>query len=594
MKRVRCRWPYTPWECSCCGASVEGRAPSSALAGLACDDCLDAGRKGEPFIALTVGPARPVRRLEDRPIVGVSMGASEGVTEAGDLFDLAGLVDRVRERKPGECGFGSELPDRLPPAIIVTDHALDLLAFLDASRASRSPFWQYQVKVRAGGAWRPEARSKRVFLTPLPVRFGYASRRGRKTRATGRSHWFLLIQPSAFCEVPDGWGPLTSLDLLRFGMDLREWANRQRVPVLQAVSAYGVRLLRDSRFAGGNEGGWRRKIPAATNRRLRAFLPGNHYQLLGRREHTYSTVHKYDQAGAHHYAALTSQFPHPDSFRVDGWFRRPEPIPGTLFDQRGPIRVNTQKWGELTRNPGLFIIGVSVPELVAADNLEIPALRRPGQRWQILTSVELEHARQVPGVRLLDIWACWTSPDQDDRLPEYALWAGQQLAGSTDRRRRWLKPLLLVAYGMLAVRPGRFRTAWRWCARPDGAVGWQTRYGHLTGYERIGSTERESPVANVAWRAIIESKVRLQSLQFARELRSTGMRPIAVYADAVFATGRQPNGPLLPPWRYEGMIHDLIFESPGRYRSVEETRLPGVPRARDRLIAHNHRRRAHA
>lgn len=519
--------------------------------------------------------------LEDRPLVAVSMARGQAALEGGEVFELPGLVDRLREYAPGERGTAGRT-EPLPPAIVLTDNALDLLGFLDQSTCAKSPFWQWQVSIRSTGAWRPEARSHgRQFLQATPRRFGYASRVGGHRRPTGRSRWYLMLDPHQFCELPGGWGALELTDLLRFGLELREWTNRVRLPLLQSVSSYGGRLLRDARFGEG----WRRKVPAATNRRIRTLLPGNHYQLLTGRELTHPLAHKWDQQAAHHHAAYMSRFPHSDELRVAGRFRTPAPPAGAPFTVRGPIRAGSPEWFELTSRPGMFTIAVSVDERVALDNLELPQLRRAGRHWQTFTSVELEHVRATPGVRLLDLWCCWTSPQEDDRLRDYAAWASRELEAAEPTRRRWLKPLLLAAYGMLAVRPSKFRNGWRWCHRPDGAVGWQTPYGQLVGLERVGRREREPQTANVLWRAIIESRVRLESLRFARELRGAGARPIAIYADAVFATAAPEFDHFYAPapWRYEGPIHELSFESPGRYRSREEVRLPGSPRARDGL-----------
>lgn len=593
VRRLRCRWPFDTWTCSCCGLELDDCAPSSVLAGLVCDRCLDSGRHGEPFIALTVRPTKPVAALDDRVIVAVSMRHETTLIEGGEVTDLEGLVERVRERRPGEVGglpnglkHRYRPPDRLPAAIVVTDDALDLLGYLEHSAANDGRFWQWQVSVRASSAWRPEvnARRPRAFLTARPLRFGYPAR-GRDGERKKASIWWLLIDPRGFCERPDLGGQMLSpADLLRFGIELRDWSNAQRLPVLSGVSSYGSRLLRDSRF--GED--WRRKVPASTNRRIRRRLPGNHYQLVDEPGVLYPRAHKWDQAAAHHHAALKCTFPHADELDARGWFRRDAPASGSRMSSRGAIRAGSREWHRLLEQPGLFTIAVRVPEMVAIDELTIPPLRRAGASWQTLTHVELEHARKV-GCRPLDIWCCWTSPGEDDRMREYALWAGGKLEQADAGTRPWVKPLLLAAYGMLAVRPSRFRNGWSWCHNPDGAIGWQTRYGELVGVERAGRRDREPQTANVLWRAIIESAVRLESLTFAQSLRAAGLRPVSIYADAVFATDRpRASGPvfdqrearLAPPWRYEGAVHDLMFESSARYRSLEEARRPGVPRIR--------------
>lgn len=594
MRRLLCRYPFEPWSCTACGADQD-RPPVSTLAGLVCERCLDQGRRGEPFIPLTVRMVEGKGFEADaRPVLAVSMRDRQVIVEGsrdleqaqagytGETFPLEELPARLAERKHGsDMGGprGYREVDQLPPAIVTTDAGVQLLAYLEQQRELTShPLWQWQVSRRGHSAWRPEARSKSrfEFTVPKPVRFGFASQRGGKRRAKGRARWYQMIDLHMFCELPDGWGDPDALELLRFGVELRGWANRNRLPVLAGASSYGSRLLRDARFGGG----WRRKVPRATNDRMRALLPGNHYQLLAGVDRSLAEVHKFDQASAHHHAALMTRFPHPDTLEAHGMFRGPLPIGRQMVKHRGPIRVGTDRWAALLDRPGMFVVALSVPELVAIDVLEIPALRKAGRRWQALTSVELEYIREQKrpeGVRVLDVWAAWASEEEDDRLREYALWAGRQLA--EPNRPAWLKPTLLATYGMLAVKARKFRNAWRWAAPPALSIGWQTSQGMLFGFERSGDKEREPQTANVLDRALIESRVRLESLRFARQLRAGGMRPVAIYADAVFATGKPPD--LLPvPWRYEGVIHDLIFDSPARYRSREEVRLPGTPRGR--------------
>jgi hypothetical protein len=579
MLELRVRPPYDPWTCSGCGSRMLDQPPRSVVAGLVCEWCLDRGVKGEPFIPLTVRPMAPAQKPTVRLVMAVSMAEKLCATEDGETFTLDELVDRIRERKSGEVGGHryKPLPERLPPAMIFTDNPVDLLGFLDASPAAGSRFWQWQVNVRSsGGPWRPEAtaRRRRTYLTPKPARFGYASRGPNgERRAKGGALWWSLINPMDFLGELE---PLSHVgDLLQFGLALRDWSNLHKLPVLASPGAYGTRLLKDSRFAAG----WRRKVPAATNARLRPHLPGNHYQLVGKPALSYPRAHKFDQAAAHHHAALTIRFPHANELDARGWFRRPQPTNGARVHARGGILARSKQWEALTKNAGMFVIAIDVPEIVTLDKLNLPCLRRPGRRWWAITSVELEHIHGMrdQGVELGDIWCCWTSPRDDDRLREYSWWAQDQLRDIDERSKRWVKPLMLAAYGMLAVRPSKFRNAWRWCRHPDGAIGWHTRYGQLVGLERSTKEERESGVANVLWRALIESKVRLESLTFAQKLRAQGMRPLAIYADAVFATGRLPADSLPAPWRYEGEIHDLSFEAPSRYRSREETRLPGTP-----------------
>jgi hypothetical protein len=572
--RLVTRGPAVAWTCGPCGAE-QTAAPSGDT--LTCDACFDAGYRGEPYIPLIVKMTAPKRTSEMRPILAVCMREMTVLTEDGEMFSVEELAGRLRERRPGErAGSISDTGEPLPPAIVTVDHGVDLLAWLDNSACADSPFWQWQVALTEMSAWRPEAKARKrssVSLQPRPMRFGFASRSRGRRRQEGRARWYQMIDVHRFCELPDGWGAPDARELLRFGVSLREWCNANRVPVSSSGSGIGSRLLRDSRFGGG----WRRKIPAATNARARTLLTGNHYQLLTVSSKRIEMAHKFDMRRAHHWAALTTGFPHPDTLDAHGWFRH---MPHGEDD--GPITMGSPRWETLARSTGLHIVRVFTPKIVAADPLELPQLRRAGRRWVALSSDELAYVRaRGDGVRVGDMWASWSSPDLDDRLNAYSWWA--QTALEAPDAEPWLKPALLSVYGLLAARARRYRSAWRWTSQSEGELGWHTPRGMLVGMELPAGREREPAHVNVVWRAMIERRVRMEALRFARSLRDRGMRPVSIYADAVFATGNVDPIIFPVPWRYEGVIHDLAFDGPQRYRAREETRLPGTPRERGQL-----------
>lgn len=577
MKRVVCRGWGIEWECSCCGRLVEGAAPSATMRGLACDDCLDHNLCGEPFIPLTVKMVDRKAKPDARPVIAVCVRDFTCLLETGETFPLEELPRRLRDRSHGGANKFEDPP--LPPAIVVTDQGVDLLAWLDGSELAEDPFWQWQVALTEMSAWRPEARSQRVravSLQPRPLRFGFASRMNGRRRAHGAARWYQLVDVHRFVELPGGWGECDMRDLMKFGVELRDWCNRAGVPVGSSASAIGGRLLRDSRFGDG----WRRKVPAATNARARKLLPGNHYQLLTAADKRIPEAHKWDMARAHHWAALNVRFPHPDTLDVRGFFRH-APTDGSGF-----FRTGSRAWKRELERPGMFIVRVDVPERVTLDPLVLPMLRRPGRRWVGLSSEEIEEVRRL-GVDLGDIWCSWTAEDTDERLNEYSFWAQRELQQADAPR--WLKPALLAAYGLLAAKPRGYRAAWRKVHRPAGGIGWNTAHGVLLGVEVEPGRPREPQTANVVWRCLIESRVRLEAIRFARDLRAARLRPVAIYADAVFATGDIPGTHgVPPPWRYEGVIHDLTFDGPSRYRSREETRLPGIPRRRDGGLVRAH------
>lgn len=540
---------------------------------------------GEPFIPLTVAPRKVKTRPDARMVVAVSMAEGKCLVEQSDgepeLIGLGELVARLRERPAGRpMTKASRDAEQLPAAIVVTDCGTDLLGYLNSRRElADNDFWQWKISLREHSAWRPEAKSKsqRVFTRECVDLFGFASKRGDRRRAGGRSRYYQVLDPAHFSDaagrmIAGGYEGLEAL--LRFGQDVREFCNEQGLRMASTAAGIAAQLLRDPRFWPK----WRRKMPAADNARARAQLPGNHYQLLVDELAAPADAHKMDMSSAHHTMAALGSFPASDTMRCHGNFRHP-PDAGAAYELDG-LGERRGLGREILEQHGMFCVALNVRR-AAITPFSLPAVRAPGRHWRYVFSTELPELLELERrrlVRIERIEAAWVGPEVDEGLSEYAWWSVDQLRRASSYRRKWLKPALLAAYGLLAAKPRCHRNAWCW-ANADQDIVIHTRYGDLFGVERATKRPRESPTVNVIWRGLIESALRSTVLQRARELEQLGHRVVSIYADAIFTRGGEGPPPAPPPWRYEGVRHNLKFYGECHYASQEEVRLPGIKRA---------------
>lgn len=569
--------------------------------GLVCAGCLEAGLgMGEPFIPLTIAPRKRIRREDARPVIAVSMSDGHALTEEDELLTLEQLVERLRERHPGRPMTNAwKDAEQLPPAIIVTDNSTDLLGYLNAQEAlTDCPFWQFKISLREHSAWRPEAKSPdRVFTRECVDLFGFASKRGDQRRAGGRARYYQVIDPQHFSDAARRMMAATGMraleELRELGRDIRAFCNEHGLRMASTAAGIATQLLRGGEFWPR----WRRKVPMADNRRAREHLPGNHYQLIDATElDGPQDAHKLDMSNAHHATAFGCQFPSSDLLRAHGKFKRPpeDGSPYTLGDL-GDNRPLSPDRRLMLGQHGMFCLALNVRQKLADDPLALPSLRKAGRHYRYVFSPELPAilaAEREGLLRLEYVHAAWCSPEVDEGLQEYAWWAVKQLQHGGAYRRRWLKGTLLAAYGLLASRPRRHRSAWRW-ANSDQELVIHTRYGDLFCVERATKRERESPTANVIWRGIIEAALRARMLEEARRMREDGHRVLSIYADGLFTAGDRPASSVL---RYEGVRHALRFYGGAtHYDSTEEQRLPGIRRdmkadARRHVAAFNERR----
>lgn len=488
------------------------------------------------------------------PLMAVDLEGGQWVTEQGEVFSLDSLPSCL----PG-----------LEPAIVIVPDAPRLLAHLN-SFYSENPLWQYRVTplkrqvIKANGEL-----SKWKIGSTLVNFFGWTRQHGRQ-----RNRYHYPLDPNLFCRapvedfLPDG--PNYLLRLMWWGVDVRDWCKSQDLKVSPTAGGLAAQLLKDPRW-------WpekRRKVPRATNERIRPRLPGNYYRLYANEGQEYNATYL-DQKSAHHTIATSLAFPHPDTLNARGFFDVPD-VPGVTVPEGRPwLKAGTAAFQRMTTQAhGLLYAKVSVPHM-RADAITLPWARTAGTRMAWIYTNELDLVRDL-GIRIEHITGAWCSFDTDPGVNGYARFALGELEKATSERKRWMKATLLATYGIMAAKPSEQEFGFY---RAEG--GEERMYpagSSMIPARAFKRGEREGVLVNVLYRGMIEAEQRRRSLLLARELRGAGMRILAIYADSVFVE-QGPPLPLLPPeWRIESHLDALYFNSATHFTSRQLTKLPGVKR----------------
>lgn len=475
----------------------------------------------------------------------------------------------VYSEDSGELHDPDQLGDVLlghPSALLACANPETLL--LDAHRQLREhPLWQFRLtplereKLRADGTTETRRENVISFL-------GFKRPNGRE-----RARYFYPLAPKQFCrlgvrDLEPGGGAHWQL-LLSWASKVREFCREFDLRPSPTSGGIAAQLLRHPLFYPAP----RRKVPKATNEKVRPRLPGNHYELTQREDVPVASVLYIDQEDAHHSAAQRITLPDADTLRAHGRFRD--------ADASAPwARPGSRAYAAVAATHGLFLARLHVPSFIAQRDFIPPYLRGTGGKGgevdAYLYSNELAEATEL-GAQVRWLTAAWTSPEADRGLARYATWAREQVRDRPEMK-PWLKPTLLSAYGILAAKPRHLETAyWRsrsgdqrevWIAQERVPV-----YAHRT------RRPLQSPIANVIHRGMIEAETRRVSLALARRLEADGFDVLAVYADAVMVRDTGRPLPLLEhPWRTKDRLSHLIFHSPQAFTSREIKRLPGVPR----------------
>lgn len=490
----------------------------------------------------------------DRRIIATD-GTSLYLERTGEVFGLDRLATLI-------C---SE-----PPSIFVAHNVGVYLQRLDRALDS-NPFWQFKLTPVKREVWKPN-RERFVTHTQSVVSFfGFMS----EDRKANRYHY--ALDPIVFQQrsVGELWSrdTATLTALVEWAQDVRSFVVENELRISPSSGGLAGQLLKDPRFYPEP----RRKVPKATNEAARERMPGNFYSLIDARVGKIYRATYLDQRTSHHTIAESTPLPSSNSLFARGHFLR---IANDGTCHRAWIRGGTRAFEKFrAEHHGLLYCRVITPK--------VPKFAPPfmasgiGESYQFIFTNEIDDL-YANGGRILSVVAAWTSTEVDTGISKYARWAKEQSELAGPNRRRWLKPTLLSAYGLLAARPKELEFGFK------RGRGIDRLYPVGSGVVAVKATRTrrkiELPICNVIQRGMIEAETRARSLRLARELDSCGHRILAVYADSIFVDSGQPL-PLLPPeWRIQEHLTSLRFHAPTAFTSLEMSKLPGIPRDSERRI----------
>lgn len=448
----------------------------------------------------------------------------------------------------GQTGSTEYLVDMLPtmpPTLFTKMNAADFLSQLDKRFDGKTHGWQWRTSTGLRDVVAPDGTRVATQISVVVHFFGWKG-----------GNYHRIIDPVTMYgrKLDEIWPGDDSriVKLLRWTVTLRNFCHSQSLDVRPTTGGMSAQLLTDPRFYPKA----RRKVPAKINERARENLPGNHYAL-----HVYpSPRHEWsawylDQHRAHHYHARITPLPDANTLFAHGFFQNLDDI---AFEDTIPEFY------------GLYCLDLQMPRW-RRNWLWV----RDGER-AFVWSNELPHLLDA-GYIVNGVYAAWGSRHLDTGLSRYATWAEQQLDEHGDPK--WLKPLLLSAYGVLATRPRHAEAIFK-LARNGEPVTVVTGHNSLSGLRVRSARKLETQIANVLHRGMIEAATRSESIGLAHWLTHNGYRVLSIYADAVIVEREGDKDlPTLPePWRLKDTLNHLQFINQQAFVSGEMTKLPGVGR----------------
>lgn len=398
--------------------------------------------------------------------------------------------------------------------------------------------------------------------------FGWREKPGRNCSIRNRYH--LLIDPLTFGG--EHLKPRTFEAHLTWAKELREFCIAQGWDLKPTQGAVGRQALRDPRFYPKP----RRKVPRATNDRVRDQLPGNHYQLADipqpDKEHHAEYL---DQTKCHHWHAKETPLPDADTLYGYGRFRRLAGVSRTDPDRIKSFLANFKGlvYGTLRRISGK----------AATERYKPHYLSKVQDGPVYFYTADLDLLASL-GYEVCSLTAAWGGYDRDHGIARYATWAVHELG---DKPPLWKKRLLLTPYGALATAARQHSVAYH-----QSKGGEQRILRSRSGIELPVKYHQAHRVAepstnNVLHRALIEASNRTETLMYANYLESIGHKVLCIYVDAVIVeTDEDLPLPIYAPWRNDQTLTRLRFLSESQWIADQTERLPGITGAqRQRYVS---------
>lgn len=450
-------------------------------------------------------------------------------------------LERVLLTKPGGVIVGRNLYPHLAQVVpmIRGDHGWTAQMKLQESKRPTDG--------RVGGV---------IYFTHMSYRFPKERYEGKRYRP-GSIKWTVLNM-ELFAEVTDE-------DMAEAALSLLDLAAKRGIKPRYSPGSFGGSMLRASPL-------WniqRNPAPWFISEKARRYLPGNYYALrMGYRMKTISSAYYLDQKSSHHTIASQISLPHPSKLRARGLLRAVE-------NRKTPPWLTHVR--ELDGHVGL------ISAIVECDTLP-PSQEHLYPPWAKERSKHKHVWIWTPELRLLDhrvrlrwISASLTSIKDDDVLSEYANWCLNVLK---EKKHSAVKPAMLAAYGLLAVRTKDNFQRHSVHGRPQPPRSTVCELP-LVGkcYRSTVEKIRVPAIQNVVARGVIEAETRTRSIEFARLLESEGTHVTQIYADGLLAAVDRL--PFLPPdWRVAGALTNVHHTSPNTIISDEIVRMPGIPHGR--------------
>lgn len=401
--------------------------------------------------------------------------------------------------------------------------------------------------------------------------------RGEKTgrKNTVRNRYHLLIDPLTFSG---NWLEDRSfVTYMKWAQDIRAFCIEQNWNLRPTQGSVARQALTDSRFYPDK----RRKVPRATNDRIRQHLPGNHYQLATTvSQRTEYEADYLDQTRCHHFHAIEAKLPDSNFLYGYGHFRHPErkrkwrKTPGrvaSFLNGFSGLVYGHLYWPIAERSKNRF-----VPKYLTAYGTE----KQPANEPVYFFTEDLQLLESL-GVRINAIIAAWGSKKLDTGLARYAKFALSELERDAPL---WKKTLLLSPYGALATTARKQTVAYHRSKKGTPKVLMGKGGTRLSVSYHEASKVSEPSTNNVLHRALIEASNRTETLMFANQLELDGYRVLCIYVDAVIIEtqgDRQYSDSwqipeLWKPWRHDRHLTHLRFISDSQFVSAELEKLPGL------------------
>jgi hypothetical protein len=391
-----------------------------------------------------------------------------------------------------------------------------------------------------------------IYFSHLTYRFAKIRENGIRFRP-GSIKW-LVLNLELFCEDEDIEGAARALVSI---------AERRGIKPRYSPGTMGGALIRSSPAWERD----RRPSPRFISEIAREHLPGNLYALRSDFESSDGAIYL-DQRSSHHTVASSIDLPHPHYLHARGRIRSVE-------KGRWPKWLSTVNL--LSNHTGLLAATVMCRTIPLK-------MRHLYPRWAH-KATERHVWIWTPELRLLDdrvklisVSAALTSYMPDPVLLEYSKWAISQLSLSQHSA---IKPALLAAYGMLAVRSKHNIVKYSVHGRPQPPRSQVVKLPLIDNdvYKSVIERRRTPSLQNVTARGVIESEVLTRSLEMARYLERQKIPVLQIYADGLIAETDQI--PILPhEWRVAASLSELRAENPSSIISREMVRLPGIPNGR--------------